>query len=67
MRRTVKIVHDRERCQGLGICESISEVHFQTNDDGTMTVIKPDVTDDELELVERAVESCPTKSLRLER
>ncbi|PRZ42845.1 ferredoxin [Antricoccus suffuscus] len=63
----MKIIHDQERCQGLGICESISAEHFETNDDGTMTVIKPDFTDDELELVERAVESCPTRSLRIER
>ncbi len=63
----MRIIHDHERCQGLGICESISAEHFETNDDGTMTVIKPDFTVDALELIERAVESCPTRSLRIER
>lgn len=63
----MKIVLDRSRCTGLGICESLSPKHFEIDDDGELTLLQDIVDGDELEDVEAAVAGCPTEALRLER
>lgn len=61
----MKIVLDRSKCTGLGICESLASDFFEVNDDGDLLVHKYDVSEDELESVENAVNSCPTEALRI--
>lgn len=63
----MKIVLDRTRCTGLGICESLSPKHFEIDDDGELNLLQDVVEGDELEDVEAAVAGCPTEALRLER
>lgn len=63
----MKIVLDKSRCTGLGICESLSPKHFEIDDDGGLMLLETGVDDDELDDVEAAVAGCPTEALRLER
>lgn len=59
----MRIVVDRTRCTGMGICESIDPEHFDTGDDGVLTV-RRDRADTLAALA--AVASCPASSLSLD-
>lgn len=63
----MKVVVDHAKCTGLGICESIAPDVFEVDDAGDLVLLREDVGDDELQLVEDAVAGCPTEALRLER
>ena len=63
----MKIVVDRTKCTGLGICESLAPRHFEIDDEGTLEILDDDVTDETLADVEEAIEGCPTAALRLEK
>lgn len=62
----MKVVVDRARCTGLGICESFSPEHFEVDDSGELIVLRETVTDEEKDAVLAAIEACPTEALRLE-
>jgi ferredoxin len=53
-----KIVVDGDRCTGLGMCE--------VQDDGVVRVLVESVDDERVALAKKAVESCPTRALKLE-
>ncbi|MEP6631669.1 MAG: ferredoxin [Lapillicoccus sp.] len=36
----VRIVVDRGRCSGMGICESLAPEHFEVGDDGVMRLLR---------------------------
>jgi ferredoxin len=61
----MKIIVDRERCTGIGICESIAETHFEVGDDGGMALLRDDIADAYREEVELAVRSCPALALSI--
>jgi ferredoxin len=61
----LRIVVDRGRCTGIGICESISPDRFEVDDDGTLIVRDALVTPDGLAEIEDAVRSCPAAALSL--
>jgi ferredoxin len=63
----MKVTVDFNKCTGLGICESMAPEFFEVNDEGTLELLKEDITDDELQSVEEAVAGCPTEALRIER
>jgi ferredoxin len=56
---------DRDKCTGLGICESIAPDHFEIDDSGDLIVHRDGVTPDERATLEDAVRSCPTGALGL--
>lgn len=58
------IVVDRNRCTGIGICESIAPDRFEVDDDGTL-VVHDSITDDGDAVVANAVRSCPAAALKL--
>jgi ferredoxin len=61
-----RVVVDRVRCTGLGVCESLAEHVFQLTDDGDLVLLKEDITNDtDLDLVRSAVVGCPTEALTL--
>ncbi|GAA3161221.1 ferredoxin [Rhodococcus erythropolis] len=62
----MKIIVDRGRCTGIGICESVSEDYFEVADDGSLILHKELVDDDDKNLVREAVRSCPAKALTLD-
>ncbi|MEU4328991.1 ferredoxin [Nonomuraea dietziae] len=63
----MKIIVDRVRCAGLGVCESFAPEVFEVNDAGELVLCTGTVPDGLLEDVQHAVESCPSEALRLER
>lgn len=63
----MKVTVDFNKCTGLGICESMAPEFFEVNDEGTLELLKEDITEDELQSVEEAVAGCPTEALRIER
>ena len=64
---TLRIVVDRGRCTGIGICESLSPDRFEVDDDGTLIVHDDVVADGDLAEIESAVNGCPAAALRLSR
>lgn len=62
----MKIIVDRGKCTGLGICESLAPDLFEVTDDGSVEVLSGTVGADQLELVQKAIDGCPTLALRLE-
>jgi len=61
----MKIQLDREKCTGLGICESLAPEVFEVNDDGDLVMLTDTVPDGMLDDVEAAIAGCPTEALRL--
>jgi ferredoxin len=61
-----RIVVDRVKCTGLGVCESLAEHVFQLTDDGDLVLLEEDITgDEELDAVRSAVAGCPAEALTL--
>jgi ferredoxin len=63
----MKVCVDFDKCTGLGICESLAPDFFEVNDEGSLVLLREDISDDELQAVEEAVEGCPTEALSIER
>ena len=62
---TKRIVVDRSRCTGLGMCEESAPGIFEIQDDGTMKLLQECPPADRLREVEAAVLGCPTEALSL--
>jgi sterol 14-demethylase len=61
----MRIVVDRDLCQGHGVCESEAPEVFSVSKDGVLTVLQEHPTDDQLAAVRLAVAYCPTHALTL--
>ena len=61
----MKIIVDRSRCTGLGICEALAPEHFEVDESGDLVMLQVVVTDAQKDDVVAAIEACPTESLRL--
>ena len=61
-----RVLVDRERCVGSGVCESLAPEVFEVDDDGALVVHKPEPADEELDVVRDAVQQCPARALALE-
>lgn len=61
----MKIMLDRAKCTGLGICESFAPEVFEVDEEGDLVMKTDDVPEGMLEAVRQAVEGCPTEALRL--
>ena len=61
----MRIVVDRDRCTGLGMCEAEAPDLFEVQDDGSLTVLNDRPGSDDLEAAEAAVMACPTEALTL--
>lgn len=61
----MRIVVDRSRCSGIGICESITDKYFEVGDDGAVNLLEEHPDDADVEAVEEAVMSCPVQALAL--
>lgn len=62
----MKIVVDRSRCQGYGMCESFSPEIFELDGDGELVLRTEEVPEGAEDDVQTAVMSCPTEALSLE-
>ncbi|MDT7623648.1 MAG: ferredoxin [Pseudonocardiales bacterium] len=61
----MRIVVDRDKCTGLGMCEAEAPDLFEVQDDGSLTVLNDRPGSDDLEAAEAAVMACPTEALTL--
>jgi ferredoxin len=61
----LKIVVDRDRCEGLGMCEAMAHEFFEVDDDDEMTVLQDSPDEADRSTVHAAVESCPVQALTL--
>jgi sterol 14-demethylase len=61
----VKIVVDRDLCQGHGVCESEAPEVFEVSKQGTLSVLDETPPEDRRAQVEMAVEYCPTHALSI--
>jgi sterol 14-demethylase len=62
----VRIVVDRDLCQGHGVCESEAPGVFELAKDGRLSVLDETPADGLRPQVEMAVKYCPTHALRIE-
>jgi ferredoxin len=61
----MKVVHDAVLCEAHGICTAVDPDRFELDDDDILIVHSYEVSDDQLETVRQAVESCPRQALSL--
>lgn len=61
---TVKV--NRDACIGCGACAAICDSVFEIDDEGISTVVDENVSEENQEEVQDAVDSCPTGAIELE-
>ena len=61
----MRITVDRDKCEGLGMCEAMAHEYFELDDDDTMTVLDETPPEAERVKVHAAVEACPVMALSL--
>ncbi|MGV3759259.1 MAG: ferredoxin [Actinomycetota bacterium] len=62
----MKIIVDRDLCQGHGVCESEAPEVFSVSKDGVLTVLDETPPESQRAAVELAVRYCPTHALSIE-
>lgn len=62
----MRILADREVCEGIGMCESMDPDRFEVGDDDVVDVLDSRPPEGVREEVAAAVEACPVAALRLE-
>jgi len=58
-------VEANDKCVGNGICEGIHPSVFEVGDDGVVIVHNDKIREEDHDLVDYAVKSCPAQALRL--
>jgi sterol 14-demethylase len=61
----MRIVVDRDRCQGHGVCESEAPSVFSVSKAGDLTLLDPHPDESLRAAVETAVSFCPTGALSI--
>jgi sterol 14-demethylase len=61
----MRIVVDRDLCQGHGVCESEAPEVFEVSKDRVLTVLEERPAESERPTVELAVKYCPTHALSI--
>jgi ferredoxin len=62
---TLKIHVDRDKCEGLGMCEAMASDFFELDDDEIMHVVNETPDDADRGHVHAAVQACPVLALTL--
>lgn len=62
----MRIVLDRAKCEGLGMCEAMADDYFELADEDHVTVLDEHPDESERDHVNAAVQACPVLALRLE-
>jgi ferredoxin len=64
-----RIVVDRDRCEGLGMCEAMASDYFELTEssdgDDEMVVLREEVADADRGHVHAATQACPVLALTL--
>jgi sterol 14-demethylase len=61
----MRIVVDRDLCQGHGVCESEAPDVFEVGEDHQVVVLDPSPPQDQRAVVDAAVRFCPTHALSI--
>ena len=61
----MRIVVDRDLCQGHGVCESEAPDVFEVGKDHQVVVLDPTPREDQRTVVDAAVRFCPTHALSI--
>jgi ferredoxin len=61
----MKIVVDRDKCEGLGMCEAMAHEYFELDDDDVMHVLVESPGEGERDKVYAATQACPVLALAL--
>ncbi len=59
----MRVVVDRDRCEGNAFCVNIAPQVFQLDDDEYATVVTDPVPVEQEALVQQAIEACPRAAL----
>jgi ferredoxin len=62
----MKVVVDRDLCQGHGVCESEAPEVFSVSKQGVLTILDESPPESSRATIEQAVSFCPTSALRIE-
>ena len=62
----MRIVVDRDLCDGHGMCEAMAHEFFELDDDDVMQVLDESPPESEREAVHAAVQACPALALSLQ-
>lgn len=62
----MRIVVDRQLCQGHGVCMGEAPEVFEVSRDGKLTILQPEPPDEFRAQIEAAVKYCPTGALSIE-
>lgn len=62
----MRIVVDRDRCEGLGMCEAMAHEFFEVDDDGVVSVLDDSPAEQHRKDLLAAVSACPVLALSLE-
>ena len=62
----MKVVVDRDLCQGHGVCESEAAAVFAVSKQGVLVIVDESPSEARRAEVEAAVKFCPTHALRIE-
>lgn len=62
----MKIVADRDRCEGHGFCEEIAPDLFKLDEDGKVTTVQSHLEPEQLADAQAAAATCPATALRID-
>jgi ferredoxin len=62
---SLRIEVDRDKCEGLGMCEAMASDFFELDDDDVMHVLNETPGDADRGHVNAAVQACPVLALTL--
>lgn len=62
----MRIVADRDACEGYGMCEAMADTYFEIGEDEVVVVHDTHPPESDREYVQAAVSACPARALRLD-
>lgn len=62
----MKIVVDRDLCDGIGMCQSMAHEFFELDDDDVMHILEENPGEEHRKQLTAAINSCPVLALSLE-
>ena len=65
--KTMRIVADKHKCIGAGTCVVIAPELFDQDDEGIVDVLVEEPREDQLGVLNEAIEYCPAQALLLAR
>lgn len=61
----MKLMLDRSRCTGIGMCEAVDPDRFEVDESGELVLHSDEVAPGARAVVEEAILACPTAALQL--